>query len=327
MRGDEKLCLKKGPPLQLIYRSKKIAAEAQGLKRNKSSRSRGSLPGGQNPEAVVAAIVPVDVDDETLPVEMADVDAVAARVHGRSPHVHTGNETDAPNLGVCGKEPRCLCDVGNALVAAQESLLFVPRLASGVGNRILADDEPGRADDVLASELLALVREPRVVLLVEEIPRELVDVQKAHLARRTRNHGKAVVACPLEHFLLGKRLRELCELCLGVLDTDCFCDFLRRYEVISQDVACSLKRGRGARTACEQVEELHGLLPCLPIVDESAQHLIVEAVFRENTEQLAREFVATAEVCDGGSHRVPPSVSVQIVPPELRPRALMRREI
>ena len=39
------------------------------------------LPSGGNTQVVVAVVVPVVVDVETLPIEVANIDAVAVRVH------------------------------------------------------------------------------------------------------------------------------------------------------------------------------------------------------------------------------------------------------
>ena len=41
----------------------------------------GGLPGGRQTEVIIAVIIPVVVDVQTVGIEVADVDTVAVRIH------------------------------------------------------------------------------------------------------------------------------------------------------------------------------------------------------------------------------------------------------
>jgi len=48
----------------------------------------GGLPGGRQTEVIIAVIIPVVVDVQTVGIEVADVDTVAVRIHTLPVSVH-----------------------------------------------------------------------------------------------------------------------------------------------------------------------------------------------------------------------------------------------
>jgi len=140
-------------------------AKAQGFKRLEVSRIRGSeLPGHGQTDMAVAAVVPAAVDAETIRTEVAEINAIAVRGEITAAHIDVLEQPFAGGQKVSDHGIDHFLSGGRVFVLAEQRLLFVPGLASGIGHLVLANQEPTDLAGLLG-ELLVVVP----VLAVEDL--------------------------------------------------------------------------------------------------------------------------------------------------------------
>mgnify|MGYP007089694744 CR=1 FL=1 len=169
------------------------------LKYSRGTSPQESLPGSRQPEAVVAVVIPVDVDEEPVGIEEADEDTVTVRDETGSPNVDAFEESDTTNLKIGRDEPTHLGGVRHLLERGQKLALLVPRLAGRVLDGCLLDQEPPEGRLVLASELLVGIPSTRLRVEVGEL--DLPNVECGHRCGWCGHDGVTVVLAPLEHVL------------------------------------------------------------------------------------------------------------------------------
>lgn len=123
------------------------------------------LPGRGNTQIGAANEVPVVVDVETLVVEAADADAIAARVEAACANINVLEKTDATYIEEYRDEPACLSGVRYILGVGEELVLLTPVFVRRVIDRGLLDGEPARAGQIIFRERLFLI--PTAGLRVE----------------------------------------------------------------------------------------------------------------------------------------------------------------
>lgn len=222
-------------------------ATSSRIKGSGSSSSQDSslarIPDGTDAEVDAAVAIPVAVDAQTAPIEVADADPVATGVHVLTTDVdafiqalahgqeqHDGGEHDVAR-------PQILFALRD-----QPELLLVG-LGGGVVDGLLAEQEPPHLDRRVR-ERLALV--PGVAERAVEQLRgvalhvlALPDVVDGHREARDEHVG---VSAGAEHLLGERNLRELRAVTLRVLHTEGLLDLVDAEEVAAHDGPCIVIR-------------------------------------------------------------------------------------
>ncbi|MFM2340112.1 MAG: hypothetical protein RLZZ360_748 [Candidatus Parcubacteria bacterium] len=236
---------------------KKIRAEAQGFKRNKSSSGQGSLPASRQTQTAAAVVVPVVADVKTLGNEVADEDTETVRVETRRANVDARQQIGVAN-GLEGRHaPRHFGNVRGHLVVGQKSLLLGPVLRGRLRDRLLAKHDPaGFGLVVLGERLLGI---PAAFLRVEVVLLEAANLEEGHGAVGSSDQHVAVVAAPLEHFLRRNGVAELRELVVGIDDRFArLHDILGGDEILAEDGADQFVVRRFRREATDPREHVGG---------------------------------------------------------------------
>ena len=182
---------------------------------------------------LVAEVVPVVADVETLGAEAADVDAIADRVKIGTPDVDILKEPDAADLEVDRDEPAHFGRARDALDTGEELVLLAPVLAGRLRHWILADHEPARAGLVLARELLLGI--PAARLRVEEAAVEHADVEEVDRIGRRRDDGVVIFLAPPQDVFRRDGVVERSEILFLVDHRRDLHDLLGRDEVDAED--------------------------------------------------------------------------------------------